>query len=76
MIIRKADKETEAGVLPSTELLAAMMKYHVELMKAGEKRHNRPQVWFEGDIRTPAAYPTSFFTTFPSTSVSRKSRPR
>jgi len=35
MIIRKADKETEAGVLPSTELLAAMMKYNEELMKAG-----------------------------------------
>jgi hypothetical protein len=35
MIIRKADKETEAGVLPSTELLAAMMKYNEELVKAG-----------------------------------------
>jgi hypothetical protein len=35
MIIRKADKETEAGVLPSSELLAAMMKYNEELVKAG-----------------------------------------
>jgi hypothetical protein len=35
MIIRKADKETEAGLLPSTELLAAMMKYNEELVKAG-----------------------------------------
>jgi len=35
MIIRKADKDTEAGVLPSTELLAAMMKYNEELVKAG-----------------------------------------
>ena len=35
MIIRKADKETEAGVLPSTELLAAMLKYNEELVKAG-----------------------------------------
>ena len=34
MIIRKADKETEAGVLPSTELLAAMMRYNQELLKA------------------------------------------
>jgi hypothetical protein len=35
MIIRKADKNTEAGVLPSQELLAAMMKYNEELVKAG-----------------------------------------
>jgi hypothetical protein len=35
MIIRKADKNTEAGVLPRQELLAAMMKYNEELVKAG-----------------------------------------
>jgi hypothetical protein len=35
MIIRKADRNTEAGVLPSQELLAAMMKYNEELVKAG-----------------------------------------
>jgi hypothetical protein len=35
MIIRKADKSTEAGVLPSEALLAAMLKYNEELMKAG-----------------------------------------
>ena len=35
MIIRKADKNTEAGVLPTQELLAAMMKYNEELVKAG-----------------------------------------
>ena len=35
MIIRKADKNTEAGVLPSQELLTAMMKYNGELVKAG-----------------------------------------
>ncbi len=35
MIIRKADKNTEAGVLPSQELLTAMMKYNEELVKAG-----------------------------------------
>ena len=35
MIIRKADKNTEAGTLPSQELLAAMMKYNEELVKAG-----------------------------------------
>jgi hypothetical protein len=35
MIIRKADKSTEAGVMPTEELLAAMLKYNEELMKAG-----------------------------------------
>ena len=35
MIFVKATKNSEAGVLPSQELLAAMMKYNVELVKAG-----------------------------------------
>jgi len=35
MILRKADKNTEAGVLPSTELLAAMGQYMDEMAKAG-----------------------------------------
>lgn len=35
MIIRKADKDTEAGQLPSTERIAAMMKYNEEMAKAG-----------------------------------------
>ncbi|TDV57132.1 YciI family protein [Actinophytocola oryzae] len=35
MVIRKADEETEAGVLPSTELLDAMGRYNEELVKAG-----------------------------------------
>ncbi|HEX5386466.1 MAG TPA: YciI family protein [Gemmatimonadales bacterium] len=35
MVIVKADKNTEAGVLPSHELLAAMGKYNEELVKAG-----------------------------------------
>jgi PhnB protein len=35
MIIRKADKNTEAGVMPSEQLLAAMGKYNEELVKAG-----------------------------------------
>jgi hypothetical protein len=35
MIIRKADKSTEAGVMPSETLIAAMLKYNEELMKAG-----------------------------------------
>ncbi|MFJ2987785.1 YciI family protein [Collimonas sp. NPDC087041] len=35
MIIRKADQATEAGVLPSGELLAAMIKYNEEMIQAG-----------------------------------------
>ena len=35
MIIRKADTSTEAGVMPTEALLAAMLKYNEELMKAG-----------------------------------------
>ncbi len=35
MILVKADKDSEAGVLPSTELLAEMGKYNEELAKAG-----------------------------------------
>jgi hypothetical protein len=35
MVIVKADQDTEAGVLPSTELLAEMGKYNEELVKAG-----------------------------------------
>ena len=35
MIIRKADTNTEAGVMPSEQLLAAMGKYNEELVKAG-----------------------------------------
>jgi hypothetical protein len=35
MVIVKASKESEAGVLPSTELLANMGKYNEQLVKAG-----------------------------------------
>jgi hypothetical protein len=35
MMIVRANKETEAGVMPSEELLSAMGKYNEELMKAG-----------------------------------------
>lgn len=35
MIIRKADRNTEAGVMPSEQLLADMMKYNEELVNAG-----------------------------------------
>ena len=35
MILLKADKNTEAGVMPDEKLLAAMGKYNEELVKAG-----------------------------------------
>ena len=35
MVIVKADKNSEAGVMPSTELLAAMGKFNEEMVKAG-----------------------------------------
>ena len=35
MVIVKASKESEAGIMPSTELLAAMGNYNEELVKAG-----------------------------------------
>jgi hypothetical protein len=35
MVMVKASKESEAGVLPSTDMLTAMGKYNEELVKAG-----------------------------------------
>ncbi len=35
MVIRKADEQTEAGVMPGSELLAAMGQYVEEMKKAG-----------------------------------------
>jgi PhnB protein len=35
MVIVKASKDSEAGVMPATDLLAAMGKYNEELVKAG-----------------------------------------
>jgi hypothetical protein len=35
MVFVKANKESEAGVMPSTEILTAMGKYNQELIKAG-----------------------------------------
>ena len=35
MIIRKADQDTEAGAMPSEQLLADMLRYNEELTKAG-----------------------------------------
>ena len=60
MVIVKANKESEAGVLPSTEILNAMGKYNEELVKAGvmlagEGLHpssKGARMKFSGDQRT------------------------
>src|SRR5690349_12299644 len=60
MVIVKANKDSEAGVLPSTELLTAMGKFNEELVKAGvmlagEGLHasaKGARVRFEGSKRT------------------------
>jgi hypothetical protein len=60
MVIVKATKESEAGVMPSGELLAAMGRFNEELakagvMKAGEGLHassKGARVKFSGEQRT------------------------
>jgi len=60
MVIVKASKDSEAGVMPSEKLLAAMGKYNAELVKAGvmlegEGLHptsKGARVKFSGDTRT------------------------
>jgi hypothetical protein len=60
MVIVKADKNSEAGIMPSTELLAEMTRYNEELAKAGvllagEGLHpssKGARVRFSGDKRT------------------------
>ncbi|KAB2873474.1 MAG: YciI family protein [Bauldia sp.] len=60
MVMVKASKDTEAGVLPSKELLTAMGKYNEELAKAGvllageglQPSSKGARVKFSGDKRT------------------------
>jgi hypothetical protein len=60
MVLVKATKDSEAGIMPSTELLEAMGKYNEELvnagiMKAGEGLHpsaKGKRVAFDGPNRT------------------------
>jgi hypothetical protein len=60
MIIVKATKESEAGVMPSQQLLADMGKYNEELAKAGvmlageglQPSSKGARVRFSGDKRT------------------------
>jgi hypothetical protein len=60
MVIVKADKNTEAGVMPSTEMLTAMGNYNEELVKAGimlageglQPSSKGARVYFDGSKRT------------------------
>ena len=60
MVIVKASKESEAGVLPDTELLAKMGKYNEQLVKAGimlagdglQPSSKGKRVRFSGDKRS------------------------
>jgi hypothetical protein len=60
MVLVKASEESEAGVLPSEELLAAMGRYNEELIKAGvmlageglQASSKGARVKFDGDKRT------------------------
>ena len=60
MLLVKASAESEAGVLPSEELLTAMSKYNEELVKAGilidanglQASSKGARVKFSGDKRT------------------------
>src|ERR1700680_1982117 len=60
MVIVKASKDSEAGVMPSQKLLAEMGKYNQELMKAGvflggdglRPRSKGKRVRFSGQQRT------------------------
>jgi hypothetical protein len=60
MVLVKATEESEAGVLPSKELLAAMGRYNEELVKAGvvlageglQASSKGARVRFDGDKRT------------------------
>lgn len=60
MVIVKADKDSEAGVLPSERLLTEMTRYNEELVKAGvllageglQASSKGARVRFSGDKRT------------------------
>jgi hypothetical protein len=60
MVMVKATKDSEAGIMPSEELLSAMAKYNEELVKAGvmldgnglQPSSKGARVRFSGDKRT------------------------
>lgn len=60
MVLVKASEESEAGVLPSTEVLAEMGAYNEQLVKAGvmlageglQASHKGVRIYFSGKERT------------------------
>jgi hypothetical protein len=60
MVVVKASKDSEAGILPSTDMLSSMSKYNEELLKAGvllamnglQASSKGKRVRFEADKRT------------------------
>jgi hypothetical protein len=60
MILLKANQDSEAGVMPSEELMTAMMKYNEELVNAGvmlageglQPSSKGARIRFSGDQRT------------------------
>jgi hypothetical protein len=60
MVMVKANEDTEAGVMPSEQMLAEMGKYNEELVKAGvmlageglQPSSKGARVWFSGKKRT------------------------
>jgi hypothetical protein len=67
MILLQANAETEAGGIPSTELLTAMGKYNEELVNAGVMKAGEglqptakgARVYFEGEARSVKRGPFS-----------------
>ena len=60
VVFVKATKNSEAGVMPTTDLISAMMKYNEELVKAGimqggdglKPSSKGVRIRFDGDART------------------------
>ena len=60
MVIVKASKDSEAGVMPSPEMLDAMMKFNEEIAKAGVMKAGEglqasskgARIYFDGEKRT------------------------
>jgi hypothetical protein len=67
MVLVKADSDSEAGVMPSEQLLTEMMNYNEELVKAGVMKTGEglhpsskgARVLFNGDQRTVVDGPFS-----------------
>ncbi len=82
MIIVKATKDSEAGVMPSEELLTEMGKFNEELVKAGvllageglQPSSKSARVKFSGTTRTLINGPFAETRALPATGSSRRNR--